>query len=212
MRFGDLQVIPVADGLDLRAARTTSPSRPTVPQVSEVTEFREVIVTYNRQSVLAADDRPGTQRTVPRVRRRRGRSHEHRRRPGDADPDPIDDDVVVLDENADEVLVRLDADPAPKPTPTLASTATSALLPGEDRGSSAEPDRRGWSTRPRPRWGGSPSRSDPDASHSAGESTDEQSSSPSTTRRRRTATADQALPGRRSRSANSARSARNWIA
>ena len=106
VRFGDLQAIPVADGLIyIRPYYVTQQTDS--PQVPEATEFREVIVTYNRQSVLAptigqalselfrgfdADvgDRTGTPST------------------GEDVSDPIDEDVVVLDENAEEVLVRLD--------------------------------------------------------------------------------------------------------
>ncbi|WP_040494636.1 UPF0182 family protein [Ilumatobacter nonamiensis] len=121
VRFGDLQAVPVADGLVY--VRPYYVSVPTdSAQVPEATEFREVIVTYNQTSVLAptigqamselfrgfdADigDRTGTVSSVD----------------GDDTAAP-DDEVVVLDENAEEVLVRID---------TVLAEADTALESGD---------------------------------------------------------------------------------
>ena len=109
VRFGDLQAIPVADGLIyVRPYYVTQQTDS--PQVPEATEFREVIVTYNRQSVLA----PTIGQALSELFR--GFEGDVGDRTGaatsggdDGEVDPVDDDVVVLDENAEEVLVRLDA-------------------------------------------------------------------------------------------------------
>ena len=109
VRFGDLQAIPVADGLIyIRPYYVTQQTDS--PQVPEATEFREVIVTYNRQSVLA----PTIGQALSELFR--GFEGDVGDRTGaatsggdDGEADPVDEDVVVLDENAEEVLVRLDA-------------------------------------------------------------------------------------------------------
>lgn len=107
VRFGDLQAIPVADGLIyVRPYYVTQQTDS--PQVPEATEFREVIVTYNRQSVLA----PTIGQALSELFR--GFEGDVGDRTGDAassddDLEPIDNEVIVLDEDAEEVLVRLDA-------------------------------------------------------------------------------------------------------
>ena len=107
VRFGDLQAIPVADGLIyVRPYYVTQQTDS--PQVPEATEFREVIVTYNRQSVLA----PTIGQALSELFR--GFEGDVGDRTGEAassddDLEPIDNEVIVLDEDAEEVLVRLDA-------------------------------------------------------------------------------------------------------
>ncbi|MFK8025246.1 MAG: UPF0182 family protein [Ilumatobacter sp.] len=108
VEFGDLQIVPVADGLIY--IRPYYVSQPTEGVTGGATEFREVIVTYNQTSVLAptigealgeifrgfdADTGDRTAATVASG--------------DDPAPEPDDTgDVVVLDENAEEVLARLD--------------------------------------------------------------------------------------------------------
>ncbi len=107
VRFGDLQVVPVADGLVY--VRPYYVSVPTdSPQVSEATEFREVIVTYNQTSVLA----PTIGQALSELFRGFDADVGDRTAGGVAVPGDVTgtpDDVVVLDENAEEVLVRIDA-------------------------------------------------------------------------------------------------------
>jgi len=106
VRFGDLQAIPVAGGLIyVRPYYVTQQTDS--PQVPEATEFREVIVTYNRQSVLA----PTIGQALSELFRGFDADVGDRTGPaasGGDDADPVDEDVTVLDENAEEVLVRLD--------------------------------------------------------------------------------------------------------
>ena len=108
VRFGDLQAIPVADGLIyIRPYYVTQQTDS--PQVPEATEFREVIVTYNRQSVLA----PTIGQALSELFRGFDADVGDRTGTVSVDSDdpvvePVDDEVVVLDENAEEVLVRID--------------------------------------------------------------------------------------------------------
>ena len=124
VRFGDLQLIPVADGLIY-----VRPYYVSVPQnsadVSSVTEYRAVIVSYNDRSVLEATvsealaalftgfesdvgdtiDEP----TEP------GNGGDDGQDPSDSDPDPdpdpgaTGDDPVALLEQADEAFLEADA-------------------------------------------------------------------------------------------------------
>ena len=199
VRFGDLQAIPVGGGLIyIRPYYVTQQTDS--PQVPEATEFREVIVTYNRQSVLA----PTIGQALSELFRGFDADVGDRTGPatvGADDPTPTDDDVVVLDENAEEVLVRLDV---------VLAEADEALA-DDDLGlyqakvQEAEElindavDRLGLDV--------AEPNSATDAEGEPVAPTDDRSSTPSSTTAPRTA--DQTLRGRRSRSANSARSSRN---
>ena len=111
VEFGDLQLVPVADGLVY-----VRPYYVTVSQsggrVSQTTEFREVIVSYNGEAVLARTITdalelifPGFDGVVS----------------GEV-PVEGDDGAVVLDENSDEVLIRLN---------TVLAEADAALESGD---------------------------------------------------------------------------------
>ncbi len=116
VRFGDLQILPVADGLIY-----IRPYYVNVRQESSViqstTEFRQVIVTYDENSVLAPTIGEALAELFP------GFDADTRDRTNtvvDPDAAPVDDDdvatddddtdsgVVRLDENAEDVLIRLD--------------------------------------------------------------------------------------------------------
>ncbi|MGA9276655.1 UPF0182 family protein [Ilumatobacter sp.] len=108
VRFGDLQAVPVADGLVyIRPYYVSVPTDSA--QVPEATEFREVIVTYNQTSVLA----PTIGQALSELFR--GFDADIGDRTGTTasenatDSDAPDDEVVVLDENAEDVLVRIDS-------------------------------------------------------------------------------------------------------
>ena len=101
MRFGDLQLVPVGDGLIY-----VRPYYVAVPQetgtVSAVTEFRFVIVSYNDNSVLTPTITEGLRRLFPGfdadVGDRIGAPTEPEPDTGDADePAPSDGPVLPSD-------------------------------------------------------------------------------------------------------------------
>jgi uncharacterized membrane protein (UPF0182 family) len=115
VRFGDLQAIPVADGLIyVRPYYVTQPTDSA--QVSEATEFREVIVTYNQNSVLAPTIGQALSELIPGFDADVGDRTGSTSSSVDVDDEELTDDtgevedgdVVFLDENAEDVLVRLD--------------------------------------------------------------------------------------------------------
>ena len=92
--FGDLQLIPVADGLIyVRPYYVSVPQNSA--QVGSVTEYRAVIVSFNDRSVLEVDGDRGARCVVPRVRerrRRRDRRADRARRGDGGDTDEPDTD------------------------------------------------------------------------------------------------------------------------
>jgi uncharacterized membrane protein (UPF0182 family) len=121
VRFGDLQLVPVADGLIY-----VRPYYVSVPQnsadVSAVTEYRAVIVSYNDRSVLASTVSEALAELFPGFESDLGEAIEEPTEPdggtdGDdsgeppTDPDPTtpSDDPVELLERADQVFFEADA-------------------------------------------------------------------------------------------------------
>jgi uncharacterized membrane protein (UPF0182 family) len=120
VRFGDLQLIPVADGLIY-----VRPYYVSVPQnsadVPSVTNYRGVVVSYNDRAVLEATVSEGLAELFPGFESDVGDAIDEPTEPGDdgevvdpedptPDPDPSGDDPVALLEQAD--LVFLEADEA----------------------------------------------------------------------------------------------------
>jgi len=111
VRFGDLQIIPVGDGLIY-----IRPYYVNVSQESSVirstTEFRQVIVTYNENSVLSPTVSGALRALFPgfegNTLDRLGGTVDDDVAVGDGDDGTGDDAVVRLDENAEDVLVRID--------------------------------------------------------------------------------------------------------
>ncbi|MEM8747456.1 MAG: UPF0182 family protein, partial [Actinomycetota bacterium] len=113
--FGDLQIVPVADGLIY-----VRPYYVTVDQESAVidnsTEFRRVIVTYQSRSVLSPTIGGALQRLFPgfdaEVGDRLGPVVDDEGEvtdPVDGDPPPVDDgETRELPENAEAILVEID--------------------------------------------------------------------------------------------------------
>ncbi|MEL6890404.1 MAG: UPF0182 family protein [Actinomycetota bacterium] len=111
VRFGDLQIIPVADGLIY-----IRPYYVNVSQESSVirstTEFRQVIVTYDENSVLAPTVSGALRELFPGFDANTGDRIGGISTEDEPDVDTGDDDdgggAVRLDENAEDILVRLD--------------------------------------------------------------------------------------------------------
>jgi uncharacterized membrane protein (UPF0182 family) len=102
VRFGDLQVIPVADGLIY-----VRPYYVSVPQSgsnTSVTEFREVIVSYNDQAVLQPTLARALAQLFPGFE---GELNDRVARPTEPTPDdessePAPDDETDVDEPTDD--------------------------------------------------------------------------------------------------------------
>ncbi|WP_420451431.1 UPF0182 family protein [Ilumatobacter sp.] len=115
VRFGDLQLVPVGDGLIYVRPYYVSVETESA-LVGEATEFRRVIVTYNDVSVLAptigqALANPelfgaGFDAEISDVVG--GEVRGDPEDPSAGDDDTSGEDSVVLDENAEEALLRLD--------------------------------------------------------------------------------------------------------
>ncbi len=119
VRFGDLQLIPVADGLIY-----VRPYYVSVPQnsadVSAVTEYRAVIVSYADRSVLARTVGEGLADLFPGFESDIGEAIDEPTEPGSGedggddpaeptpDPDTAGDDPVALLEQADAVFLEAD--------------------------------------------------------------------------------------------------------
>ncbi|HSP29872.1 MAG TPA: UPF0182 family protein [Ilumatobacteraceae bacterium] len=119
VRFGDLQLIPVADGLIY-----VRPYYVSVPQnsadVSAVTEYRAVIVSYADRSVLARTVSAGLADLFPGFESDVGEAIDEPTEPGSGedggddpaeptpDPDRAGDDPVALLEQADAVFLEAD--------------------------------------------------------------------------------------------------------
>jgi uncharacterized membrane protein (UPF0182 family) len=108
VRFGDLQLVPVGDGLIY-----IRPYYVTVPQetgtVNSVTEFRFVIVSYNDNSVLTGTISEGLARLFPGFEGDVGDSIGAPSEPTSNDPDvPVDDDAPVVSTDAAELLTIAD--------------------------------------------------------------------------------------------------------
>lgn len=117
VRFGDLQLIPVADGLIY-----VRPYYVSVPQnsadVSSVTEYRAVIVSYNDRSVLASTITAGLAQLFPGFEADVGEAIEEPTEPGagtgddtpapEPDPGAPGDDPVALLEQADQAFLEAD--------------------------------------------------------------------------------------------------------
>jgi uncharacterized membrane protein (UPF0182 family) len=110
VRFGDLQVVPVSDGLIY-----VRPYYVSIPQnasdVRTVTEYRAVIVTYNEQSVL--EDTVGEALAVlfPGFEGDLGEVVETASEPEEDDPEVVDPDPVdtaVVDGDAASLVNRAD--------------------------------------------------------------------------------------------------------
>jgi uncharacterized membrane protein (UPF0182 family) len=104
VRFGDLQLVPVGDGLIY-----VRPYYVAVPQeggtVNSVTEFRFVIVSYNDNSVLTETISEGLARLFPGFEGDVGDSIGAPTEPSPDDPEPpVDDDAPVLPTDAAELL------------------------------------------------------------------------------------------------------------
>jgi uncharacterized membrane protein (UPF0182 family) len=108
VRFGDLQLVPVGDGLIY-----VRPYYVAVPQetgtVDSVTEFRFVIVSYNDNSVLTQTISEGLARLFPGFEGDVGDSIGVPTEPESDDPDvPVDEDAPVLPTDAAELLTIAD--------------------------------------------------------------------------------------------------------
>jgi uncharacterized membrane protein (UPF0182 family) len=108
VRFVDLQLVPVGDGLIY-----IRPYYVTVPQetgtVNSVTEFRFVIVSYNDNSVLTGTISEGLARLFPGFEGDVGDSIGAPSEPTSNDPDvPVDDDAPVVSTDAAELLTIAD--------------------------------------------------------------------------------------------------------
>ena len=104
VRFGDLQLVPVGDGLIY-----VRPYYVAVPQetgtVNSVTEFRFVIVSYNDNSVLTETISEGLARLFPGFEGDVGDSIGSLVEPTPDDPEsPADDDAPVVPTDAAELL------------------------------------------------------------------------------------------------------------
>ncbi|MBT5275539.1 UPF0182 family protein [Ilumatobacter sp.] len=104
VRFGDLQLVPVGDGLIY-----VRPYYVAVPQetgtVNSVTEFRFVIVSYNDNSVLTETISEGLARLFPGFEGDVGDSIGSPTEPTPDDPEtPADDDAPVVSTDAAELL------------------------------------------------------------------------------------------------------------
>ncbi|WP_394936374.1 UPF0182 family protein [uncultured Ilumatobacter sp.] len=104
VRFGDLQLVPVGDGLIY-----VRPYYVAVPQetgtVNSVTEFRFVIVSYNDNSVLTETISEGLARLFPGFEGDVGDSIGSPTEPTPDDPEtPVDDDAPVVSTDAAELL------------------------------------------------------------------------------------------------------------
>ena len=110
VEFGDLQVVPVADGLIY--IRPYYVSQPTQGTTGGATEFREVIVTYNQTSVLAPTIGEALSELFRGFDAETGDRTEATSESGNVDVEvPVEGDdggAIVLDENAEEVLSRID--------------------------------------------------------------------------------------------------------
>jgi uncharacterized membrane protein (UPF0182 family) len=115
VRFGDLQTVPVGDGLVY-----VRPYYVSVPQessrITETTEFRAVIVTYNENSVLSSTVDSALAELFPGYEG--GLSGQV---PTDSDGTPTVP-TVTLDDDAEDVLLQLD---------TVLAEAESALEDGD---------------------------------------------------------------------------------
>ena len=115
VRFGDLQVVPVGGGLIYVRPYYLSVSQDS-RAVSETTEFRRVIVTYNQRSVISTTIGgalsllfPGFEGDVgDRIGGTVGNDGQND--PGETteDPAPTGDDAVLLSEDAEQILVQID--------------------------------------------------------------------------------------------------------
>lgn len=103
VRFGDLQMVPVADGLVyVRPYYVTQ--QQTGGAVSQTTEYRAVIVTYDREAVIAPTIGQALAQLFP------GFDGEVGGAPvvEPTDPDePVDPDAPVVDRTADELLLAV---------------------------------------------------------------------------------------------------------
>ena len=131
VRFGDMQLITVGDGLIY-----IRPYYVSVPQnsgdVDEVTEFRSVIVSYNDRSVLEPTIGEALARLFPGFDGEVGDLVEDPAEPSADDPDPDDPEATTEDElDSEVVIVSGDAATLLDQADTLFIEADQALADGD---------------------------------------------------------------------------------